>query len=82
MVVTAPKIKVFFQLTPAKMDDVLHKLQLDADYVEKVKREVVERQREIEAAKIDDFEVNQCLSRYTCRIIFHRKDFEILKPAL
>lgn len=60
LVVTVLKIKTFFQLTPAKMDNILNKLQLDADDVEEVTRELIKRQREIEAATFDDIVVDQC----------------------
>lgn len=41
LVVSSPKIKSLFQLTPRKMDDVLNKLQLIADYVEEASMELI-----------------------------------------
>lgn len=60
LVATVLKIKIFFQFTPAKIDDVSKKLQFNTDDVEEVTRKIVERQREIEDATIDDVEVDQC----------------------
>ena len=65
LVVTVPKIKAFFQLTPKKMDDVLERLVLDADDVENATKDIIDFERHIEAATIDDVEVDQVRHRPT-----------------
>lgn len=63
VVMTVPKIKLLFQPSLKKTNNVLSMLLLDDDNVEEASRELTECQRKIEVATFKAVEVDQCLPR-------------------